>query len=55
MTPESVKGRAGWGGISAVKSGRIVVLDEDVFLRPGPRSVDALEQLLRYLHPELFR
>ena len=55
VTPESVKGRAGWGGISAVKSGRIVVLDEDVFLRPGPRSVDALEQLLRYLHPELYR
>ena len=55
VTPEAVKGRAGWGGISAVKSGRIVVLDEDVFLRPGPRSVDALEQLLRYLHPELFR
>lgn len=55
VTPESVKGRAGWAGISAVKSGRIVVLDEDVFFRPGPRSVDALEQLLRYLHPELFR
>jgi iron complex transport system substrate-binding protein len=55
VTPEAVKGRAGWAGISAVKSGRIVVLDEDVFLRPGPRAVDALEQLVRYLHPELFR
>ena len=55
VTPESVKSRAGWAGVSAVKSGRIIVLDEDVFLRPGPRSVDALEALLRYLHPELFR
>ena len=55
VTPESVKARAGWGGVSAVKSGRIIVLDEDVFFRPGPRAVDALEALLRYLHPELFR
>ncbi|MFN8512046.1 MAG: ABC transporter substrate-binding protein [Chloroflexia bacterium] len=55
VTPASVQGRAGWGNVSAVKSGRIVVLDEDVFLRSGPRSVDALEMLLRYLHPELFR
>jgi iron complex transport system substrate-binding protein len=55
VTPEAVKTRPGWGNVSAVKSGRIVVLDEDVFLRPGPRSVDALELMLRYLHPELFR
>lgn len=55
VTPDSVKGRPGWGGISAVKTGRIIVLDEDVFLRPGPRSVDALEAMARYLHPELFR
>jgi ABC-type Fe3+-hydroxamate transport system substrate-binding protein len=38
-----------------VKTGRIIVLDEDAFLRSGPRSVDALEAMLRYLHPELFR
>lgn len=55
VTPEAVKARPGWGNVSAVKTGRIVVLDEDVFLRSGPRSVDALEALLRYLHPELFR
>lgn len=55
VTPDAVKARPGWGGVSAVKTGRIVAIDEDVFLRPGPRSVDALEQLLRLLHPELFR
>jgi iron complex transport system substrate-binding protein len=55
VTPESVKTRPGWGNVSAVKTGRIIVLDEDVFLRSGPRSVDALEAMLRYLHPELFR
>jgi iron complex transport system substrate-binding protein len=55
VTPASVQARPGWGNVSAVKSGRIVVLDEDVFLRSGPRSVDALEMMLRYLHPELFR
>jgi iron complex transport system substrate-binding protein len=55
VTPDSVKARPGWAGISAVRTGRIVVLDEDVYLRPGPRSVDALEGLVRFLHPELFR
>lgn len=54
-TVESVKARPGWAGISAVKSGRIVVIDPDLTNRPGPRIVDALEKLAAALHPELFR
>lgn len=54
-TVESVKTRPGWAGISAVKSGRIVTIDADITNRPGPRIIDALEQLAMIIHPELFR
>jgi iron complex transport system substrate-binding protein len=35
----------------AAKSGRVFHLNDDVLLRPGPRIVDALEQLAEKLHP----
>jgi iron complex transport system substrate-binding protein len=51
----SVRARAGWGGISAVKSGAVIpFLDDVVTTRPGPRIVDGLEALARAIHPELF-
>ena len=34
---------------------RIYLVEEDPFVRPGPRLVDALEKLAGLLHPELFR
>jgi len=56
ITPSSVASRAGWSGIAAVRSGRIVVmLDDEIITRPGPRIVDGLEALARAIHPELFR
>jgi iron complex transport system substrate-binding protein len=36
--------------LDAVKTGRVLYVDEQVFSRPGPRSVDAVEQLARVLH-----
>lgn len=53
-TKESLSERAGWGGIAAVQSGRVVPIDTNWVDRPGPRLVDALEALARALHPELF-
>ncbi|MFW6180971.1 MAG: ABC transporter substrate-binding protein [Spirochaetota bacterium] len=41
-------------GIDAIKNRRILIPDPDVFLRPGPRMVDALEEIARFLHPEVF-
>jgi iron complex transport system substrate-binding protein len=55
VTTESVKARAGWAGVSAVKTGRIAALNPDLTNRPGPRVVDALEQLALAIHPELYR
>jgi iron complex transport system substrate-binding protein len=53
--PESVKGRPGWGQISAVTQGRIVAIDPDLMNRPGPRLVDGLEAIARLLHPDRMR
>ncbi len=36
----------------AVRNGRVYRIDADILSRPGPRLVDALEQIARYLHPE---
>jgi ABC-type Fe3+-hydroxamate transport system substrate-binding protein len=38
-----------WSNLPAVKRGRVVLLSADVLLRPGPRSLDALEQLSQAL------
>jgi iron complex transport system substrate-binding protein len=41
--------------LEAVRKGRVIVVDEQVFSRPGPRSVEAVEILAAFLHPEKFR
>lgn len=38
--------------IEAVKRGRVLTVDEKVFSRPGPRSVEAVEKLAAFLHPQ---
>jgi iron complex transport system substrate-binding protein len=53
-SPETVKARPGWGGISAVKNNRIYAIDPDIVSRPGPRLVDALETLAKLLYPDRF-
>lgn len=55
ITPESLAARPGWEGMTAVVGGRILVVAEDpVITRPGPRLIDGLEALARLIHPELF-
>lgn len=39
----------------AVKNGRVYSIDADILSRPGPRLVDALEQIAKLLHPDKFR
>jgi iron complex transport system substrate-binding protein len=38
----------------AVKNGRVYKINADIISRPGPRLIDALEQIARDLHPEKF-
>jgi iron complex transport system substrate-binding protein len=44
-----------WKSLSAVRQGRIVVLDPDLIHRPSPRIVDGFEEMVRVLHPEAFK
>ena len=56
ITPASVASRSGWSGLTAVRDGRIVLmLDDSLITRPGPRIIDGLEALARAIHPELFK
>jgi iron complex transport system substrate-binding protein len=49
VTKESVTSRAGWGTLSAVMNNRIYTFDDNLVSRPGPRLIDALEQLSKLL------
>ena len=52
---ETVVVRPGWSTISAVVNNRIIeVVNTDMFSRPGPRVVDALELVAKALHPDAF-
>jgi len=43
-----------WSSIPAVRNHRILMVDSNLFDRPSPRLVDALEILARLIHPGLF-
>ncbi|MHB1185402.1 MAG: ABC transporter substrate-binding protein [Desulfobulbia bacterium] len=43
-----------WPQLSAVRSGRVHVVNDNFFDRPTPRLINGMETLLRILHPELF-
>jgi iron complex transport system substrate-binding protein len=52
--PADVAKRPGYTTVAAVKNARVYQLSTDLFQRAGPRAVDAVEQLAKLLHPELF-
>jgi len=55
ITPEAVAARPGWDAMSAVLDGNVIVVTDDlVITRPGPRIVDGLEALGRAIHPGAF-
>jgi iron complex transport system substrate-binding protein len=52
-TAADVAARPGWGGIRAVREGRVLPIADYVLVtRPGPRLADGLRALIRALHPE---
>jgi iron complex transport system substrate-binding protein len=51
----ALQGQADWDGLSAVRGGRVFLVDANsYFSRPGPRIVIGLEILAQIIHPELF-
>lgn len=49
QSPATVAARPGWGGLSAVKDGSIVAIDDDVASRWGPRVVEFMRSVVRAL------
>ena len=45
ITPEVVAERPGWAGLTAVREGRVHVVDEDLASRWGPRVVDFMREV----------
>jgi iron complex transport system substrate-binding protein len=52
-TIESLRSRAVWKDLEAVKSGRVVIISDEIN-RPSPALIDVIEQLARDLHPPAF-
>ena len=52
-TLSELKDRPGWRDLEAMKQRRVAIVS-DAINRPAPRLVEAIEQLARELHPEVF-
>ncbi len=49
--PMPIKERPHFATLPAVQNGRVLVVDQLSFARPGPKAIDAAEMLARWLHP----
>lgn len=52
--PSAIGKRAGYDKLQAIKSGRVVILEDNLVSRPGPRIVLGLRQIAEGLHPKSF-
>lgn len=50
VTEKEIDGDSRWQSLSAVKNDKIVFIDADVLSRPGPRVVEAIEQIAGFIH-----
>lgn len=49
---QKLSANSGWGGIAAVKNGRVFAVDANAyFARPGPRLIDGVELLAHLVDP----
>jgi iron complex transport system substrate-binding protein len=55
QTKEDVLHRPGWSGITAVRAGAVIQVDNVFLFRPSPRIVEGVEVLARIFHPEAFK
>lgn len=53
--PTEPQKRPHFDQLRAVREGRVLFVDEFLYSRPGPRCVDAVEQLAAKLYPECFQ
>jgi iron complex transport system substrate-binding protein len=50
--PGDITKRAGFSELTAVKDGKVYVIDDNIIARPGPRLAEGLKALAGYIHPE---
>lgn len=50
-TPEEIRKKPGWSRLSAVKNGRVYLMNPDLVARPGPRVILGLRRLFHWFHP----
>ncbi|MCK4298355.1 MAG: ABC transporter substrate-binding protein, partial [Planctomycetes bacterium] len=55
LTEEARQAWSRWSSLSAVRSGRVYVSQSDALLRPGPRILEALDELVGFFHPDVAR
>ena len=55
VSVEGVKSRKRWKILDAVKNNQVYGINADIVSRSGPRIVDALEEIARFIQPELFK
>ena len=47
---DEIKEDSRWQRLAAVKNNRILFIDADILSRPGPRVVEAIEEIAKFLH-----
>lgn len=55
QTEEETLQRSNWHTIEAIQKKQVYAVDPDIFNRPGPRLVDAAEELAKIFYPNLFK
>jgi len=54
ISEETLRAHPAWRELTAVKQGRVYIIDGDLVNRSGPRIVQGLEEIAKIIHPELF-
>lgn len=54
MDPGEISERPGFDQLSAVADGRVFVVEDNLVVRPGPRTAQGLMELAQMIHPEAF-
>ncbi len=55
ITPEQLMAHPVWGKMPALTQGKFFTVDGDLVNRPGPRIIQGLNSIARFIHPELFK
>jgi len=52
---KGIESTNGYKDLTAVKTGKLLEIDENIIVRQGPRLAGGLEEMAKLIHPELFK